>query len=368
MVIYLVCFSATGLLLFNFEKSKHKKTLIWTVVILLSLLAGFRDVTIGTDTKGYAYHCYLAADRVRDFSQLVDYMFNSNLAKDGIEPGYLLTVFIGTKLFRSFFGPLFLTSLVINAGVFWGLYRVRERLSFNVAAMVFCFMHYAVTYNIMRQWMAMAVVIFGIKYIYDRRPLKFLLCVLLAMCFHRSAFIAAALYLIFIFMEKPRPKFKWAIVACAAAVAVMYYQPAVKMLVSKGILTSRYLKYAVGEGPSIFWQELLVRLPAIALCSVLYVPMKRYDERHPYWFALMIVEAIISQLHSVMDYATRIGGYFSVATIIELSEACSVGGRKQRTMVKLLVAAYIVLYWYVMYIYFGYSDTYPYTSSILGIG
>lgn len=369
MVPYLICFLATGLLLFNFEKSKYKKTLIWIVVILLSLLAGFRDMNIGTDVRGYAYSCYLAAARVHNFSQLIDFMFKSLLAKaQEIEPGYLFVVFLGTKLFRGIFGPLFLTSLIINAGVLFGLYRIRDHLSFNIAAAIFCFMYYEQTYNLMRQWMAMAVIIFGIKYIYDRKPLKYLLCVLAAMCFHQSAFIAVALYIIFVFMEKSRLKFTGVLVVGASVIGIMIFQPLVKSLISSGILTDKFLHYAEGDGVPFFLPELLVRLPAIAICSVMYKPMKQRDSHHPYWFVLMIVEAVISQLHGIMDFAARISAYFYIAQIVELSTVCTVGDRKQRTLIKLLVIAYAVLYWYVMYIYFGYSDTYPYMSQTLGIG
>lgn len=368
MLIYLLCFMAIGLLLFNFEKSRYKIMLILIAVILLSLLAGFRDVTVGVDTSGYALSCYRAAEKVQGFRQLVDYMFNSSLAKVyEVEPGYLFIVFLGTKLFRGMFGPLFLTALIINAGVLFGLYRIRKNLSFNMAAMVYCFMYYVVTYNMMRQWMAMAVVIFGIRYIFDRKPFKYLLCILVAMCFHQSAFIALALYLIFIVMERVHLRFASAIVIGLAVIGVMAYQTIVNWLVANGMLTTKFLHYAEGESVSFFLPELLVRLPAIVICSVMYIPMKQKDSHHPYWFALMIVEAIIAQLHSVMDYATRIGAYFSVAQMVELSTVCTVGDRKQRTMVKMLVLAYAVLYWFVMYIYFGYNGAYPYTSSILGI-
>lgn len=81
----------------------------------------------------------------------------------------------------------------------------------------------------------------------------------------------------------------------------------------------------------------------------------------------MIIELIISQLHSVTDYATRIGTYFCIGHIYEMSLACKIGDQKHRMIAKSLVAAYIIMYWFVMYIYFGYGYTYPYRLAILGI-
>lgn len=363
MVIYILCYLSVGLLLYNFENQKqsNQKLIIFVCIMLLSLLAGFRDASVGTDVRIYANGVYLAASRVTNTKELIDFLFRSPLhIVNEIESAYLFISFIGAKIFRSLFGPLFLTSLIINTGVFAGLYRIKEHLSYNIAIMVYCFMFYQQSYNMMRQWMAMAVIIYGIKYIYDRNLIKYVITVLVAMLFHRSAFIGVSLYLIALYMEKPRNFWRQAVVLVGTVLGIAFFQPIVMALTSSGILTTKYLKYAVGNSVSLFWQELAVRAPALALCSVLYKPMKKSDEHHAFWFIIMFIEAAISQLHSVMDLATRIGGYFAVSRIIEMSMACKVGSRNQKVLVKSLVIAYAILYWFVMYIFFGYGDTYPY--------
>lgn len=156
MIIYISCYSLVGLLLYNFEKQKNQKLVIFICIMILSLLAGFRDVSIGTDVRIYANGVYLAASKVSSVKQLIDFLFHSSLhTGNEIESAYLFVSFIGSKVFKSLFGPLFLTSLIINAGVFMGLYRIKEHLSYNIAIMVYCFMFYQQTYNMMRngwQW------------------------------------------------------------------------------------------------------------------------------------------------------------------------------------------------------------------------
>ncbi len=361
MIIYLLCYLTISILLYNFEKQKHQKLVVFLCIMILSLLAGFRDVSIGTDVEIYANPVYLAASKVSNAKELLNYLFHSPLHTiNEIESAYLFVAFIGTKVFKSLFGTLFLTSLIINTGVFVGLYRIKEHLSYNIAIMIYCFMFYQNSYNLMRQWIAMAIIIFGIKYIYDRNLLKYVITVLVAMMFHRSAFIGIILYLIALYIEKPRNFARQVVVVVSTILGVVFFQSIVAALTSSGILTMKYLKYAVGDSVSLFWQELAIRMPAIALCLVLYKPMKKYDEHHVFWFLMLFIEAAISQLHSVMDFATRIGSYFLVSRIIEMSMACKIGDMKNRATIKTLVMVYAILYWFVMYIYFGYGNTYPY--------
>ena len=369
MIIYLLCYLSVGILLYDFENKKYQKLKIFICIMLLSLLAGFRDVSIGTDVRIYANGVYLTASKISNFKELLYFLFQSPLHTiNEIESVYLFIAFVGTKIFKSLFGTLFLTSLIINIGVFVGLYRIKEHLSYNIAIMVYCFMFYQNTYNLMRQWMAIAIIIYGIKYIYDKNLIKYVLTVLIAMLFHRSAFIGISLYFIALYMEKPRNFSRQIVLVAAAVLGVMLFQPIVVALTSSGLLTTKYLKYAQGKSISFFWQEFAIRAPAIALCAVLYKPMKKINKYHAFWFIIMLIEAIISQLHSVMDFATRVGAYFWVSQIIEMSTACRIGDRSHRILSKGLVMLYVVLYWFVMFIYFGYNDTYPYASSILGIG
>ncbi len=369
MIIYVICYGLVGALLFNIEKSKYPpKIYIFICILLLSLLAGFRDINIGADIRTYANGVSIQADKVTNLSELFNFIFYSNIHLDsGVESGYLLIAFIGTKIFGGLFGTLFLTSLVINACFIIGLYRIREHIPFNICVMIYCFMHYQSTYNAMRQWMAMAIIVFGIKYIYDKKLIKYLSIVAVAMLFHTTAFIGISLYFIAGYLNDLHIRKRQIIVIIAALFAIILYREIVNFLVTYGIISSKYLHYAVGDRVTFFWQEFLVRLPPVLLGLVFYRPMEMQDKYHNFWFTIMIIELILSQLHSVTDYATRISSYFYVGHIYEMALACKIGSRENRTLVKLLVAAYIILYWFVMYIYFGYGATYPYSSQLLGI-
>ncbi len=268
MVVYVVCYTLIGVLLFNVEKSKYSKIIIFICILLLSLLAGFRDVNVGTDVQTYANGTSIEADRVTNFKELFDFIFLSKAHLiSGIESGYLFISFVGTKIFGGLFGTLFLTALIINACMISGLYRIRDRVPFNICVMIYCLMHYQNTYNAMRQWMAMAIIVFGIKYIYDRKLIRYVVVVAVAMLFHTSAFIGISLYFIARYLDCPQNKRRQFIVIIVAFIGVIFFREIVNALVFNGILTAKYLHYAAGDSVSFSWQEFVVRLPPVLLSA-----------------------------------------------------------------------------------------------------
>lgn len=368
MFLYLLCYTVIGLFLYNFENRKYQKSAIFICILLLSLLAGFRSSSVGTDVQIYAESISAAAGKISNFKRLRYFLFDSSYhVINGVESGYLLVAFVGRKLFGGLFGTLFLTAFIINTGVFFGLYRIREHLSFNIAILIYCFMFYQNTYNLMRQWMALAVIIFGLRYIYDKKLFKYILTIAIAMSFHTTAILGLLLYFVYAYTDKYKNQFCRALVLVSIVMVVVCYKQIITFLISNGLVSSKYIYYSIGNNVSIFIPELIIRLPAILLCGVMYKPMYKTDEHHNYWYLIMLMEVILSQLHSVTDFAARLSLYFCVSRVIEMATACRVGDSNSRLISKSLVMTYSILYWFVMYVYFDFGETYPYTSSILHI-
>lgn len=357
-MIYLICYIAIGFILMNIDKygNKVNKILIFYAIAILTLLATFRDQTIGADVVGYPLHAFKLAEMVTDMHGFKTYMTLNN------EWGYRFLVFICTKLFHSLNGVLFGTALLINGGVIIGLYRVRKHISMNFAVLAYCFLFYQETYNMMRQWIAMAIIIFGIVYIFERKLTRYCIAVAVATLFHTTAIIGLLLYFIASVVRK-RKSIGWQIlVVLVTLFCVINFKFIVEYIISRGWVDDRYIYYAAGEDLTFSWQMTIIRIPPIALGTVLYSRLNRKDEFHKVWFLFLIIDLIISQMHSIMDYAQRIGSYFTIAQMFELSLAVKDGSLAQRVLVKTLVLLFLLVYWYVYYIYFNFNETYQYMS------
>lgn len=367
MWIYLLCYFAVGLILYNIQNKKNKTDYIkiFVAIMLLTLLAAFRDETVGTDVLVYGKACYQASKHVHTMSGFMDFLFNNS---NGIEAGYLFLVFCATKLFGSLSSVLFITNLFVNIGVICGLYRVRENISFDIAVLIYCFLFYQNTYNIMRQWLAIAAIMFGLKYIYEKKPLKYALTIIIAMFFHRTALVGAGLYLIYVILPKRNSVFVKTAIIGGIILFVVCFQRLTNVLISSGFMPMKYAHYSEGDAIGFSFSDTIIRIPPIALSILLYKQMAKINKNHEYWFLLLLIDLILAQLYSIMVYANRIAAYFTISRIFELSIACKIKKSNERLVVKILVIIYIVALWYVNYIYLGHGETYPYMSEILEIG
>lgn len=237
-------------------------------------------------------------------------------------------------------------------------------MSMSFAILAYCFMFYQETYNMMRQWIAMAIIVFGIVYIYEKKLFKYCLVVFAAALFHRTAVIGILLYIIAELIRK-KSSFKWQIFTVLAAVfCVINVGSIVEYFIGSGWIDGRYMYYVTGNTLTFSFTETIVRIPPIALCAVLYLNLNRKYDFHKVWFLFMIIDLIICQLHSVMDFSQRIGSYFTISRMFELGAAVKDGSQTQKLLVKILVMLYLLMFWYVYYVYFNFGNTYPYISII----
>lgn len=357
-MIYLVSYILVGLLITNIDKHDNKtnKVILILAISILTLLSAFRDETIGCDVKGYALGSFKAANHVTNFNELLLYM------NSGLEWGYRLLVLICSKLFHSLNGVLFGTSLIINSCVIIGLYRIRKHISINFAALSYCFIFYQDTLNMMRQWIAMAIIIYGFIYIIERKFFRYIFIIAIATTFHVTAIIGLLLYIVAEIVRKDNGYKKQILIVVLTIFCVINLGEIVEILSHNGWIDRKYMYYVTGNDISISFQMTIVRVPIIALGMLLYKAMFEKDKYHKTWFLYLIIDLILSQLHSVMDFAQRLGAYFTVAQMFELSLAVKVGEQKQRNLVGYLVILYLLMYWYVYYIYFNFGNTYPYVS------
>src|SRR5699024_10351989 len=69
------------------------------------------------------------------------------------------------------------------------LWHFKDKVNFTLSTFLFFTIYYFQTYNITRQWLAIAIVFFAIKYLFSNKYIKYLLIVLVASTIHSSAII-----------------------------------------------------------------------------------------------------------------------------------------------------------------------------------
>lgn len=161
------------------EESKRNKGTtckLWFgfVVLILSIIEGFRAFGVGTDTSTYA-KLFLIGDFTR------------------FEFGYqVLCNFI--RLFTknaSVF--LFIIALITNGLVVRAVYRISSQPCVSVFSYMALY-YYFNSFNAMRQYLAVAFVLTAYTYLKDNRYLRYFILILIAVSIHNTALVGLLLF------------------------------------------------------------------------------------------------------------------------------------------------------------------------------
>ncbi len=183
MLVYVILILA--IILGNSFSKKHKRGYLLLICIIMSLIAGMRHILIGNDTANYLN------------------TFNSALINGSkiflhsrMESGYLLMNIFFTHFSDSFNLFLFITSLFINASVCLFIFKNSKNVILSLLIFVLLRLFFN-EMNILRQYIAISIILHSVKYIKDRNLIKYSLYIILASTFHISAIIAFPIYFLY---------------------------------------------------------------------------------------------------------------------------------------------------------------------------
>ena len=163
MTAYIVTFLVT--LFFSYidernllkEKPNRLKHIIMVafIIMLPAVLAGLRDYSIGTDVQIYAKSVFENAVRSSSVNSVLE-------RYSELEPGFLMLAFIVSRITSSVHFFLFSIAFIIQLFVYLALYRTRNYCSIFMGESVYLFLIYNASLNMMRQTIAMAILLFAL--------------------------------------------------------------------------------------------------------------------------------------------------------------------------------------------------------------
>lgn len=162
-----------------------QRIIVYLLIYLpLFVLCAFRDISVGNDTSVY----YYGFQNFSNFNSLHEAFTTSRY-----EPAYIIINYLFNKFNLSYYFLQIVLSGFIYFSVFVFLLRYSSDFLFSVY--VFYVLRYSIgTMNVVRMWMAIAVLLFAIQYVIDRKLIKFLIVILLASLFHSSALVFLIIY------------------------------------------------------------------------------------------------------------------------------------------------------------------------------
>ncbi len=393
MMIYLTGFAISLLLLWAAEKTpEHSATynaFIVTAILLPVVIAGVRGETVGTDVTVYVKQLTDAAIQSDTFGEYyqtgwVNKDFYGGYAyTNDYEPGFILLVYITAKVFRHLSAVLFAIQLFITLFVYRGLAYYRDRLPVWLGMAVFYFMNYNTSLNMMRQWMAMAVLFCGIYYI-NKKPVLYGVFIVFAACFHISGIVCGTIIFLVAWYTKrvqghgtqlserlfPVWSNGWLyvlkntmrlVLMVGCVLLVIFCMPIiVRLMWVLGL--QRYVAYVNGI-ISFMPIQIIMRLPAYVLIGLGYHKFQDRSYLSYFLLAMVVLDTLFSQLSGISTYSSRITAYFNMFYMLSLPMVCvEKDSRDYRVGMVTMLFAYLLFYWIFFYVFEGYGQTLPYVT------
>ena len=378
-MIYIAVFLVSCIFFWLSEKCKSgfSKNFFAVIAILVPcILAGMRADTIGTDVKVYVEPLYNAAKQSTSFFSYMNqrwfYIWRYKYVYD-FEIGFILLVYLIEKIGGSIGLVLFFIHILVLSLIYLGLKRINKRYPIWLGMLVFYMLFYNTSLNMMRQWIAMSILFYGLCYLLEHKKKKYFIVVIAACLFHTSALVGFAIYFLYMYSQKQREYIRFAnfrLDGSLAPIKLFIYGCIVLLSLNiiavllRAIGLAKYTGYIQGNS-SIYLMpnQIILRLPIIILLVIRWKRMMAEDELTPFYGSMIVLDLLASQLISINVYAFRIASFFSEYNMLSYSALVYAGNRKYRAnryITLLYVLAYIIYYWIYYYVITGTHATFPY--------
>lgn len=305
--------------------------------LALTSVPAARSLFVGTDSGYYV--------RYFDATRTFEAVRNS-----GAEPGYFFLCWIGHYLFDNFASAFFLVAAIVAGG-----YLVAFR-SLSVNPLVSWFVlftsgAYFVSFNGVRQGVAVALVFAAMPALLRGRLLPYLALTGLAMLFHTSAFWALPAYALV--RQKTTARFLL-LLGAAAVVALSQFRELVSM---GGLVAERYVLYgeAVEGGRGL--RVLAVLCTVFGFLAFARLLVRRYEATYVFLLRLFSVGVAVSVIAAIQGTGAsgirRLALYFlPVETLLWPIVFANIEPRNRGLFLLLFVLVYGT-YWYLTLGAFG---------------
>lgn len=318
----------------------NNKVGFWFILLVFSILIGFRGENVGTDTAEYM-NLY------------------ESIGKNGYygypEVGY---AYLNLLFYRLGFG-FSVFQWILTCGMMFLIGRVVWKYSskpqyslFALYALFFVFY----TMNVFRQMLAVSIVLYGYYFLCKKQCGWFVICVLLATLFHTSSIIALGI----LFISKLELKS----VLC-------YGGPILSLLLGVFLLNDSlivniagpYAEYLLNSDMGFrsearMESAILLALFWSCLCFLIFLFSEK-SCRNDFWFKIYFWSVVINNLLVRTELGLRIVFFFSIVQIIVFPFFLTHNRLKQKWIAYRIVTIFLTVFFFVL-LYTGSASVYPY--------
>lgn len=365
MIIYIIMFLCSLLLIYISYIINNKfirKLLLLCGLLLPCLLAAFRNLSIGTDTSGYVFRLFNWSQYSNHFYDFVNLCLKAGDLNDF---GYLFITFVSYKFFGNIKFLFFISEFLVIFPIFLSLTIKSKNKSTIILGMLFFYLYiYNVSLNMVRQSIAISFLILGLTLLDTKQTKKSVLCLIIAVLFHKTAVVGGVLYLIYALIKRDKKEMKvfLFLIYVISIISVLFYKEFIVLISDLNIYAHgvEYLnKY------SIFDPKIMDTCVYVFLLLVYMFNNKEYKETiiNSKFYNFMIAESlIILQFGMFIRYADRLSLYFLYPFLIN-GLPYLYDNQKNMQKSKLILIIFFIFYWFYSFVILNLHETIPYVFS-----
>lgn len=313
------------------DTENDKKIFCISIGIILYLLVALRNINLGvSDTAGFYYSNFLSIL----YGNWAEVLSTSLKLRTSVFT--VLTKLIVTLIGNNYQLYLAIIGIPYILAVSYMIYRYSNAWLMSFVA--FVSMYYMYSFFLLRQVLAVALIVLSLKYIYDKKPIKFILMVLIATSIHNSAMIFLFAYPFARFVKSGVKNF----IIIASAFITSKFFPSI-VYVFSGSVYEGYAKNGVYETDSVVSLFPLFIYSAIILFAII-VHANETNEGNVL-INLVTLAAVVYPFVSVVSEIYRVAIYFGIFSILLVPQAVSKVKRIQlRTGIYIVIIVIYILY------------------------
>ena len=243
-------------------------------------------------------------------------------------------------------------------------------MTFGMAIFLFAF--YNRSLNLMRQTIAMAIIMYSLTIFEKKKYLKTFIYWIVAFLFHKTSIFALPMYfLIFIAnlkgMTKKNRTIIYAMINIILLIIILNCKNIIKIFVNMNLLPERFYDYFITySNKKILVKkfELFLRIFYILGAFNLLIVKRRKDLKYiEIYLEFLIIDAILLPISFLVSNANRLGLYYYLPGIIVIVPNIYKAFKQDRLnkfIVNSIVLSFFILYWHRLFILQNNSETYPY--------
>jgi transmembrane protein EpsG len=319
-----------------------------------SLIAAIRGESVGTDYKWYLYH-------IAQFPNKINSIFDFHLLDSNFEIGFNIFTLVITRFTSDPSVVVFFIYSLIASFILLGAKKLINKKYVGLSFFLYLCVFWLYGYNGLRQAIAISILFFSICYVVEKKFWPFILIVILAISFHKTALLFLPVYFLYNHKNLKIEKINLLFFVLGIVLVAVFLKQTSYLIGMESYIQSKYAKAASDNQLSAIsqiYQSLILLIPFFIWRKKLIC----IDQVNRLYFNILYLYLFVQILSFQITLASRLGLYFEIIIIpisLQIIKIC----REKRTTTNLLFELYVYFYLIIykfFYIYSGSSQVIPY--------